>query len=433
VSYEGEVIGDDWSFDEHYWGLEAEGGEITHVRLGNWSDAGWHWSGDGDDLLIFLFRILRSEAGEDFFEKLKRPEVAKAIERTFQKNVAAKTGFNDLAYSFSGDNAGWHFGENDQYVTKRFSEDLQYQLENTEDGWLYQELQNALAAVGIDIRQVDDKDLLSAVDDHINWGVIGANENKIVGEFEENLDDYFNFESFETFMESVEEHQQGVVDVLYEALDEAVYNYEEDPFGEDFAQNVVETLSDQYDPHVSEEERHKLYTPDPRQQKLPLEAQVRAAQARWTRKVTAARMPAEMLRGFEFAQPVEFIYPDTGQKGFGRIMDFARSDDDIFISVAPHLYREDQDWFRRDPHDFVRVHIDNVFPTDKPFRKFIQEQPWPPKEASGYGSEMSAPMFRSDCRLGVATSSGMNSRNTSTTSTPSTGRMQNSQLLRTGT
>jgi hypothetical protein len=389
-SYEGEVIGDDWSIDEHYWGLEADEGEITKVRLGNWSDAGWHWSDDGSGLLLFLFRIMRSEVAGEFLDKVQRPEIKKAIERTFQRNVEEEEGFNSLAYSFTGDNAGWHFGENDNYVSERFGEDLEYQLEAGNDTWLYTELQNALADLGIDIRQVDDKDLMSAVDDHINWSAVSADEDKIVGEFEENLSSYFDFESFESFMESVEEQSQDVNYDLYEALDEAVYNPSEDPFGEDFIENVVETISEEYEPHVSEDERQQLYTPDPRQQKLPFNAMMRKAAAAW--RVKAARIPKEMLRGLEFAKPVEFIYPDTGEKGIGRIMDFTRTDEGIVVSVAPHLYQEEEEWFRQDPHDFVDVPIDNVFPTEQ-FKTTFDEAPWRPREGS-YGTESSSPMFR---------------------------------------
>lgn len=271
---DGDLDGD-WSIDKHYWGMEAEDGEITHVRLGNWSDAGWHWSDDGGGLLIFLYRIINSQVGGEFIEELENPEVRDAVERTFQENVAEEIGFNSLAYAFTGDNAGWHFGENDRYVSERFSEDIEYQLEHPSDGWLGEALQNALADVGLDIHQIDERDLASAVDGEIDWGEVSADENKIVGEFEENLSNYFNFDSVDAFITSVEEQSSDVNYDLYEALDEAVYSA--DPFGPDFAQNVAERLLEEYEPHVGEDEsRQHLYTPDPRQQKLPFNASAAA-------------------------------------------------------------------------------------------------------------------------------------------------------------
>lgn len=221
---------------------------------------------------------------------MQRPEVRAAVERTFRENVAEEVGFNSLAYSFTGDNAGWHFGENSNYVAERFGEDIEYQLDSPGDGWLGEALQNALAAVGLDINQIDKKDLASAVDDEIDWGEVGADEDKIVGEFEENLSNYFNFDSIESFLESVDEQSQDVNYDLYEALDAAMW--ESDPFGETFAQDVAERLLEDYDPHVDEEDRHQLYTPDPRQQKLPFEAMAK----KFARRFASTRRHANDLQ-----------------------------------------------------------------------------------------------------------------------------------------
>ena len=91
----------------------------------------------------------------------------------------------------------------------------------------------------------------------------------------------------------------------------------------------------------------------------------------------AVRSPIEKTQrgGLEFAQPVEFVHPETGQWGFGRIMDFTRTPEGVIVDIAPHLYQEEEQWYHRDPHDFISVPLEDVMPSEKPFTEFIREAP----------------------------------------------------------
>lgn len=406
-----EVVSDTWKVDEHYWGLEAEDGWITRVRLGNWSDAGWHWSDDGDGLLIFLYRLARSNEGllEEFADEFPNPEFRRAIERTFAKQVKeAATGINtplnSLAYAMTGDNAGWHFGGNDEQLNHAVEYDLEYVFED--DTSFFQEaLAEAfknLRKFGIRLGLADvDMDELQAFVNEEFWFTAencSLDENKLVAEFADDIGDILELDSPWSLMESAAdgEHIMYAVDEwMNEPVHEQAYECVADTL-EKMMPKIIEWAIKNYGEETPKElgEGETMPSSDPRQMDLPLEAQVRIASAVASWQVKAARIPKEMLRGFEFAQSVEFIYPDTGEKGFGRIMDFTRSDEGLVVSIAPHLYQEEEEWFRQDPHDFVDVNIDNVFPT-KEFKKTFDSAPWRPR-AGSYGTESSSPMFRTD-------------------------------------
>ena len=403
-----EVVSDTWKVDENYWGLEATDGEITKVRLGNWSDAGWYWDGDGEDLLIFLFRLAKSrgELLEEFAESFPNPEFRRAIERTFNRLLQEdSTGINSpltsLAYAVTGDNAGWHFGENDRMISTDVDNELEYRLElDDPDEFFYETLVKAfgeLRKFGIRLSLDDvDKDALRKFIGHeFSYGQsCSLDEDKIIDAAREDFDGLnIDLDSPWALMESGSD--RDALD-FYEWIQEEVSTVASECVWdglEKLMPAIIEWAVKEYGEETPKElgEGETMPSSDPRQMDLPLEAQARIAGAIISCRVHAARIPKEMLRGFEFAQSVEFIYPNTGQKGFGRIMDFTRTDEGLLVSIAPHLYQEEEEWFRQDPHDFVDVHVDNVFPTDK-FQETFKKAPWRPRESS-YGTETSSPMF----------------------------------------
>lgn len=102
----GEYSGDDFSIDEHYWGLEKNG-DSWRLRLGNWTDAGWHWSGEESEFAGFLIRIGSSRI-DDFVEIMKDMGVDyKDLKELIVES--AKSG--DGVYMLTGDNAKWHFSQ----------------------------------------------------------------------------------------------------------------------------------------------------------------------------------------------------------------------------------------------------------------------------------------------------------------------------------
>lgn len=96
----------DVSISEHNWGFETSGGKISKLRLGNWSDAGWHWDGDEDDIIGYLVRVNRSEIDKEFIESMEPLGI------TFNKLkplLLSKIKSGSWLYEITGDNTRWHF------------------------------------------------------------------------------------------------------------------------------------------------------------------------------------------------------------------------------------------------------------------------------------------------------------------------------------
>ncbi len=95
------------SFSEHNWGFEDDGKNLK-VRLGNWSDAGWHWDGDEDEMVGFLVRMAGSDVRREFLEKMK----AEGVDfKAYRHILLAAARDGDGLYQASGDNRLWHFGD----------------------------------------------------------------------------------------------------------------------------------------------------------------------------------------------------------------------------------------------------------------------------------------------------------------------------------
>ncbi len=92
----------------NYYTLERNKIGKYKLTLGNWTNAGWHWNGDNNDLFGFLVRVRDSIVSNDFLKELVEQGLTlnnfrKAIERSIKT-------CNGL-YELSGDNVNWHFGQ----------------------------------------------------------------------------------------------------------------------------------------------------------------------------------------------------------------------------------------------------------------------------------------------------------------------------------
>ena len=99
----------DINIDMHNWGFEINDGEIS-LRLGNWSDAGWFWSGDESDLSGYLIRLSGAGQGVDneFVETMK--DYGISFEDLKEMIIESAKSGNGI-YEISGDNVKWHFGQ----------------------------------------------------------------------------------------------------------------------------------------------------------------------------------------------------------------------------------------------------------------------------------------------------------------------------------
>lgn len=111
-----------FDISEHLWGLERNGDDFR-LRLGNWTTAGWHWSGDERDFAGYLIRIggARGDLGKDFIEAMR--DYGISFEDLKEIIIeSAKDGSG--VYMLTGDNVKWHFGQDGE----RESEIIQYDI-----------------------------------------------------------------------------------------------------------------------------------------------------------------------------------------------------------------------------------------------------------------------------------------------------------------
>lgn len=99
----------DFDINKHYWGLEKTGDEFS-LRLGNWTDAGWHWSGDEQDFAGYLIRM--SSAGQDVDRDFINIMDSYGVPfETLKELIIESAKSGDGVYMITGDNVKWHFGQ----------------------------------------------------------------------------------------------------------------------------------------------------------------------------------------------------------------------------------------------------------------------------------------------------------------------------------
>jgi hypothetical protein len=138
---------------EHYYAFEADfnkpKAERYALRQGNWSDAGWHWSGGYDRLFLFLSRF--TQGGEDnptnsFLEKIEKNPAWSATQPLILKDAMLSLIQDDEnMWGITGDNNLWEFGQyenNDEY--REFENDVKNLIDSivnktkiSEEGYVY--------------------------------------------------------------------------------------------------------------------------------------------------------------------------------------------------------------------------------------------------------------------------------------------------------
>ena len=118
---EKKTLYNDIDIDTHNFGLDVTDGEIVQIRLGNWTDAGWHWSLSGDDAKehanTFLIRIANDEdEAKEFVELAKKQGLDFDIfKKQILKNLTGELKDDDKSddgiYVITGDSGNWKFGE----------------------------------------------------------------------------------------------------------------------------------------------------------------------------------------------------------------------------------------------------------------------------------------------------------------------------------
>jgi len=196
--------------EEHYWGFESVAGKISKLRLGNWSDAGWHWDGDEDDIIGFLVRVNKSQIDKEFIEKME------GLDLTFKKLkplLMSKINDGSWLYEISGDNVRWHFhddidegamlneefeGLEDEYNEEQ-QEKISYELWNMHTSYDFEEFEK-------DYGDRIKKELIEMI----------KKSNTYQEFFDEMNDETFTYQITEDYVLGAEEK---VRDALYEAVE----------------------------------------------------------------------------------------------------------------------------------------------------------------------------------------------------------------------
>jgi hypothetical protein len=97
-----------FSLNRKYWTFERDDNGKLKLSLGNFSDAGWYWSGDKEELAGFLIRLESSQVRDEFLKTMKEEGIKF---KDFKKELKKSIQSGDGIYMLTGDNTKWHFGE----------------------------------------------------------------------------------------------------------------------------------------------------------------------------------------------------------------------------------------------------------------------------------------------------------------------------------
>ena len=167
----------DFDINEHYWGLSKDGDSFD-LRLGNWSDAGWYWSGDESDFAGYLIRITVSSI-DDFEDILERYGLDF---NDFKEMIIESAKSGNGVYQITGDNVKWHFGQDGEREDEILDYDLQ-QNESLTDKELeefkeYYWMQSGSESTDYDVFEKSDyykdlvEEIVSAVENADSWSDI---------------------------------------------------------------------------------------------------------------------------------------------------------------------------------------------------------------------------------------------------------------------
>ncbi len=136
---------EDVDISEHNWGLIITNNKIEEIRLGNWSDAGWHWSLNGEDARdhanSYMVRLAGSGVQEEFLKEAEEQGIGFDIfKKQALDNLSGKLEDNEKSddglWSLSGDASTWKFGQDSEgtfsSASEQFFDDKEYTEEEQE-------------------------------------------------------------------------------------------------------------------------------------------------------------------------------------------------------------------------------------------------------------------------------------------------------------
>jgi len=113
-------INNDVDISKHNWGLIIENGKIEEITLGNWTDAGWHWSLNGEDARdhanSYMVRVAGSGVQDEFLQEAEEEGIDFNIfKKQALENLTGELEDNEKSddglWSLSGDASNWKFGQ----------------------------------------------------------------------------------------------------------------------------------------------------------------------------------------------------------------------------------------------------------------------------------------------------------------------------------
>jgi len=202
-------------FSEHNWGFETDSnGNVSKVRLGNWSDAGWHWDGDEEDLVGFIIRMGRSQIEDEFIEKME----AEGVGFMTMKPLLLKKLDGSWLYEISGDNTRWHFHQ-DVDEGAMVSEELEY------GGDTYTDKEQEM--IGEELWNISTSYEFEEFEE--NWGEQIKKEMKEIIEGSTTYNQFFSKINDEDFRYNMDERYiEGVREKIQEAIIEAISKLEKE-------------------------------------------------------------------------------------------------------------------------------------------------------------------------------------------------------------
>ena len=116
-------MNNDVDISKHNWGLIIENGKIEEITLGNWSDAGWHWSLNGEDARdhanSYMVRVAGSGVQDEFLQEAEEEGIDFNIfKKQALENLTGELEDNEKSddglWSLSGDASNWKFGQDSE-------------------------------------------------------------------------------------------------------------------------------------------------------------------------------------------------------------------------------------------------------------------------------------------------------------------------------
>ncbi len=190
----------------HNYTFETDG-KLYKLSLGNWTDAGWYWHGEEDQLLGFMLR-LGDDLQSDFIQKTEGKLTFEDMKPTLLINIDEGEGL----YQISGDNTKWKFGQDGEMMMDTENQEfedivLEYDLSDEQEEKLRDEyyMQHEESFESFKASSAG-KNLQEKLKDVVK------NSNSFDDFFLEIHDESFTYDAMEATMEYGSEEVYGAID-----------------------------------------------------------------------------------------------------------------------------------------------------------------------------------------------------------------------------